>query len=200
LYLDIPRIQTVREMVSFERAGRKNTIDTLEAAFDSALKSKITRMVVASTYGDTALKAVGLMEERKIDWCRLIVVTHNYGFKGEPGVEMTEQTRKILLEKGAVVYTGTMPFRNIGTAIRETMGYSQQDLIANTLRLLGQGVKVCVEIALMAFDAGLVDNGEIITVAGTGRGADTACIIRPAPSNRLFNLKIRQIVAKPFDW
>ncbi len=187
-------------MVLFERAGRKNTLKTLDAAFECAKKYNIARIVVASTYGDTALKAVGLMEERKIDWCRLIVVTHNFGFRGEPGLEMTHETRKILLEKGAMVHTGTMPFRTIGTAIRETMGYSQQDLIANTLRLLGQGVKVCVEIALMAFDAGLIDQQDIVAVAGTGRGADTACIISPAPSNRLFNLKIRQIVAKPLDW
>ena len=187
-------------MILFERAGRKNTLKTLESAFDCAKKFNIPRIVVASTYGDTALKAVELKEERKIDWCRLVVVTHNFGFKGEPGLEMTHETRKILLEKGAVVHTGTMPFRTIGTAIRETMGYSQQDLIANTLRLLGQGVKVCVEIALMAFDAGLIDQQDIVTVAGTGRGADTACVISPAPSNRLFNLKIRQIVAKPFDW
>ncbi len=67
---------------------------------------------------------------------------------------------------GGRVFTGTMPFRTIGTAIREKTGYSQQDLVANVLRLFCQGVKVCVEIVLMASDAGLIspDNS-----AGGGR-------------------------------
>ncbi len=187
-------------MVFFERAGRGNTADTLEAAFEFAMGHAIGSVVLASTYGDTALKAVKLRQERGMDILELVVITHNFGFGGEPALEMIVETRRELEHNNVTVYTGTMPFRNIGTAIRENMGYSQQDLVANTLRLLGQGVKVCVEIALMAFDAGLVGREDIMTVAGTRRGADTACVILPAPSNRLFDLKIRQIVAKPLDW
>ncbi len=187
-------------MVSFERAGRKNTRATLEVAFDYAVSNGIKSIVIASTYGDTALKAVELKETKSIHNLNIVVVTHNFGFKGEASLEMTEQVRQELTDKGVRVHTGTMPFRTIGTSIRETLGYSQQDLIANTLRLMGQGVKVCVEIVLMAFDAGMIDDRDVISVAGTGRGADTACVIGPAPSNKLFELKIRQILAKPFDW
>ena len=184
-------------MYIFDRAGRKNTEKTLELAYQCAKDKAIKEIVLASTHGDTALKAVEMMDTREL---RLIVITHNYGFK-EPGkIEMSDEVRKRLNEKGAVVYTGTMPFRNIGTAIRQGMKYSQQDLIANTLRLLCQGVKVCVELALMASDAGLIGTDDIITIAGTGRGADTACIIKPASSNNLFALKLRQIIVKPYDW
>ncbi len=184
-------------MQVFERAGRKNTLATLNSALNYAKEKNITEIVLASTYGDTALKAVDLIDTSQF---KLIIITHNFGFK-EPGkLEMTKEIRQELMQKGATVYTGTMPFRNIGTAIRQGLKYSQQDLIANTLRLMGQGLKVCVELALMASDAGLVGLEDIITIAGTGRGADTACVIKPASSNNLFDLKVRQIIVKPYDW
>ena len=61
-------------------------------------------------------------------------------------------------------------------------------------------MKVCVEIAVMAADAGLVDmNNEIITIGGTGRGADTVAVIRPAHSPHFFDLDIKEILAMPRD-
>ena len=178
-------------------AGRINTKSCLEAAAAGLKQTGISTLIVASTFGDTALKAAEILSDMD---ARLVVITHNYGFKKPAHLEMTPETRKRLENMGAVVHTGTMPFRNIGTAIRQTLGCSQQELIADTLRLMGQGIKVCVEIAMMASDAGLVGTEDVIAVAGTGRGADTAAIIRPASSNRLFDLKIRVILAKPFDW
>lgn len=184
-------------MTVFHRAGRANTSTALEIAVNSLEKRGISELVLASTYGTTALKAIELVDTSRI---KLIVITHNFGFKEPASLEMDEGTRSSLIQQGAIVYTGTMPFRNIGTAIRNTLGYSQQDLVANTLRLFGQGVKVCVELAMMASDAGLVGTRDIVAVAGTGRGADTCAVIRPAPSNALFDIKVREILAKPFDW
>jgi len=108
---------------------------------------------------------------------RIIVMTHNFGFREPNIVEMPQETRQEIEAEalGAKVYTRTMAFRNLGTAIREKIGYSQQDLAANTLRIFGQGTKVCVEIVLMAQDAGLIDSRDCIAVAATAKGADTAC-------------------------
>ena len=72
--------------------------------------------------------------------------------------------------------------------------------MASTLYLFGQGTKVCVEIAAMALDAGLVPFGEdVLAVGGTGRGADTACIIRPAYTADILATRVREIVCKPWD-
>lgn len=181
----------------FDKPGRDNTDAALAVLLEGIGRHAVTQVVVASTHGDTGLKAAELLKGLEIN---LVVVTHNVGFK-EPGkVEMTPETRRELESLGVQVLTGTMPFRTIGTAIREKLGYSQQDLIANTLRLFGQGVKVCVEIALMASDAGLITPDDVLTVAGTGRGADTVALISPRPSNQLFDLKIREILAKPASW
>ncbi|NLZ38638.1 MAG: hypothetical protein GX893_03415, partial [Firmicutes bacterium] len=62
----------------------------------------------------------------------------------------------------------------------------------------GQGVKVSVEIAVMALDAGLIPYGEdIIAIGGSGRGADTAIVVQPAHAKDFFAGKIREIICKP---
>jgi len=50
----------------------------------------------------------------------------------------------------------------------------------------------------MAADSGAVPVDEdIISIAGTGKGADSAIVIRAANQNRFFDLKVREIVAMP---
>lgn len=183
--------------VYFEKAGKQNTEKALEIALKACEEKGLKHVVVASTFGDTGLKAARLFKDKDIN---LVVVTHNVGFREPGNLEMTPETREEIEALGAKVYTGTMVFRNIGTAIREWQHYSQQDLIANTLRLFSQGIKVCVEIVLMACDAGLVPPEDVLAVAGTARGADTVALIKAMPSNKLFSLKVREILAKPRDW
>ncbi len=185
-------------MYAFEKPGYKNTDRILGLLKGACQEYGIKEVVLASTHGTTGLAAARMLQDAPD--IRLIVVTHNFGLKDAGTLEMSPETRSEIESLGATVYTGTMPFRNIGTAIRQMVGYSQQDLVANTLRMLGQGLKVCVEIALMASDAGLIGTNDILTVAGTARGADTLALIKPAPSNRLFDLKIRNILAKPVNW
>ncbi len=182
----------------FQKPGSENTSKAIEIAKEEALRRGIKKVVVASTYGDTGIAACKAFKGTGVE---VIVVTHNYGFK-EPGkLEMSDETRRKIEDLGGKVLTGTMVLRNIGTAIREKMGYSQQDLIADTLRMFGQGVKVCVEMAAMACDWGWVSPEEdIIAIAGTMRGADTVLVIKPFPSNRFFEIKVREVLAKPRDF
>jgi hypothetical protein len=182
---------------NFDKPGHANTAEALRVLEEGLGRHAVNQVVIASTYGNTGLEAARLLQGKNLN---LVVVTHNFGFR-EPGLmEMSPETRRELTALGAQVLSGTMPFRNIGTAIREKQGYSQQDLVANTLRLFGQGIKVCVEIAMMAADAGLIGPADVLTVAGTGRGADTVALIAPQSSNKLFDLKIREILAKPANW
>jgi len=51
---------------------------------------------------------------------------------------------------------------------------------------------------MMAADGGLVPTDEdAISIAGTGRGADTAVVLKPVNSHNFFDLKIREILCKP---
>ena len=66
---------------------------------------------------------------------------------------------------------------------------------------MGVGVKVGVECAIMAADSGLVGIDEdVISIAGTYAGADTAIIVRPVFSQNLFDIKIKEILCKPNEW
>ncbi len=183
--------------VYFDKPGKDNTEKALDAMVDAIKQYGIKQVVVASTYGSTGLEAAEKLKDMDVN---LVVVTHNVGFKQPGTIEMSPDMKAKLESLGAIVYTGTMPFRSIGTSIREKQGYSQQDLIANTLRILGQGLKVCVEIAMMASDAGLITPDDVICVAGTARGADTVVQIAPKPSNMLFDLKVKRVLAKPVNW
>jgi hypothetical protein len=183
--------------VHFDQAGEENTQDALKIAAEEAERRGIRHMVVASTRGDTGLEAAKLLEGKGIE---LVVVSHNTGFSEEGKQEFDEAKRDQIERLGGRVYTGTMVLRNLGTAIRSQQSYSQQDLVANTLRMLGQGMKVCVEIVAMAADAGLIPCEDVIAVAGTGRGADTVAVIRANSSNNFFQIKVREILAKPRDF
>ncbi|MBU0480611.1 MAG: hypothetical protein KKG47_05895 [Proteobacteria bacterium] len=184
-------------MKTFPKPGFKNTAQTLDILEDGIKKHQIGQVVVASTYGDTGLEAARRLQNLGVT---LVVVTHNSGFREPGALEMVPAVRHEIESLGGRVCTGTMPFRNIGTAIREKQGYSQQDLVANTLRIFGQGIKVCVEIAMMAADSGMISQADVLCVAGTGRGADTVALISPQSSNKLFDLKVRDILAKPVEW
>ncbi len=181
----------------FQKAGKHNTEQTLTIAKNEALQKNIKQVLVASTTGDTGVSAARIFTATGI---QLIVITHNTGFK-EPGVqELTQEAKDEIMRLGGLVYTGTLVLRGLGASIRERMHYSYEQLVADTLRMFGQGIKVCVEMAAMASDAGLIPPVDIIAVAGSQRGADTAAIIKADASNRFFNIKVREILVKPYDF
>jgi len=57
---------------------------------------------------------------------------------------------------------------------------------------------VACSITMMAADAGLVRTDEdVISIAGTRYGADTAIVVQPSNSHRFYNLKVKEIICKP---
>ena len=182
----------------FERSGAQNTDKAIEMAVKAAKEHGISHLVVASTKGDTARKA---LEAVKGTGLKLVVVTHSTGF-GNPGVqEFDPELRKEIETAGHHVLTGVHMLRGLGKAIKNRIGWSEEELVAHVLRIFGQGMKVCVEIVAMATDAGLAPcPGNVVAVAGTGRGADTVVIIGSAPTHNFFDIKVRKIVAKPFEF
>ena len=178
----------------FEKPGPENTERTLEMAIDACQERGIKHLVVASTMGTTAKKALEMIKAGDL---KLVVVTHNYGFSEEGKCEFDPELRKEIERAGHKVLSGTLVTRNLGKAIALKMGWSESEIIEGTLRIFGQGVKVCAEMACMAADHGLVPPDDCVFVAGTGRGADTAVVIRAAASNNFFNLKVREIICKP---
>ncbi|NMA54920.1 MAG: hypothetical protein GX952_03175 [Firmicutes bacterium] len=182
-------------MKLWEQSGKENTEATVKAALTRAYKLGLEYAVVASNTGTTAARFLesGL---------KTVCVTHQVGFRAPGDDEMPAAVRQELLDKGVKLLTTTHLFRGVSRGIVHAYGgYDPGIVISDTLRLFGQGTKVAVEIAVMALDAGLIPYGhDIVSVAGTGRGADTALILRPAHSGQFLETKIREIICKPKDW
>jgi hypothetical protein len=186
-----------KRVVYFDKPGNLNTNALLKTVKEYAENEGIMDIVVASTTGKTGSEAVNALKSHNV-----IVVSHAYGFK-EPGKsEMEEQYKKKIIRGKGKIFAGTHALSAAERAIRKDFGTIQPlELIAHILRRMGEGTKVCVEITLMAADAGLIPaDRDIIAIGGTGRGADTALRIHPANSAKFFDLKIREVIAKPRDF
>jgi hypothetical protein len=183
-----------RKTLYFEAKGKQNTNTLLERVREYADKTGVRDIVVASTTGET-----GVAASKLFDNLNLAVVTHHSGFSTSGTHELEEENRRQILANGAKILTATHALSGVERAIRKEFGTIEPlEIIANTLRLFGEGTKVCVEIALMATDAGLMPvDRDIIAIAGSGRGADTALLVRSANASRFFELEVREVIAKP---
>ncbi len=182
----------------FDRPGPENTEETLRRGILRALELGIDHAVVASCSGETALKLH--RTARELGYAgKLVAVTSHVGFS-EPGVDdMGEAMRRRLRDLGFSIVTGTHALSGPARSFRvKFQGFSAMDIVSETLRLFGQGVKVCVECAVMAADAGAVPVGrDVLFFGGTEGGVDAACVIAPAHQNNFLDLRVREIVAKP---
>ena len=130
---------------------------------------------------------------------KLVAISHQAGFKGPNLQGFTEENRKKVEGSGGRVLTATHVLGGISGAMRRKFNmHFFPEVVAHTLRFFGQGVKVACEISVMAADAGLARTDEdVISIAGTDRGADVALILKPVNSLDFFDLKIKEILCKP---
>ncbi len=182
------------KILYFDKPGRDNTEEVLRIAKQRAQELGIKTVIVATTTGYTGVRATEVFEGM-----RVVVVTHYTGLKGPNVQELTEENRQKIESKGGIILTTMHVFAGISRALRvkfETAAVGE--IVAYVLRTFGQGMKVVCEIALMAADAGLVRTDEdVISIAGTGRGADTAVVLRPVNSINFFEIKFKEILCKP---
>lgn len=177
----------------FDKPGKINTEQTLKLACMRGKALGIKEVAVASSKGDTAKKALEIFKGFKV-----VVVTYHCGFEAPFEVVMPDSERKYLEDNGAVVVSATHALSGVERSVAKKFGGLYPALlIAETLRLFGQGVKVAVEISIMASDAGALSGQDIISVGGTNKGADSALVLKPANQSDLFNMRIREIICKP---
>lgn len=179
----------------FEKTGPENTQQCLEIVKSAVNDSGYKHIVVASTTGSTGELFAEALKDKNVN---VVVVTHSHGFREPNDIEIPSSSREIILASGAKVYTGTMITHGLETALSKKFGGVYPTLlVAQSLRRFGEGSKVCCEMVMMAADAGLIpEKEEIVTVAGTGRGADTVLILKSAVSKRFLDLKVLEILAK----
>lgn len=184
-------------MITYEKPGPANTEETLKLAI-SAAKERGYEIVVATTRGGTAVRTLELAREMGYEG-NIVAVTHVFGFM-KPGVNtLPDEARRFLNDSGVRTVTAAHALSGAERGVSKVFhGVYPAELIAATLRMLGQGVKVCVEIALMALDNGAIAYGKpVVCIAGTGSGADTCCIVTPSYTASLLDTKVNEILCKP---
>jgi hypothetical protein len=200
-----------RNVVYFEKPGKEHTEATLRIAVEAAKERGIDTVLVSSTTGYTAEKAAEIFKGSGL---KLVIVTHQTGYR-DPGVQLfPDELRKKLVKQGVEVVTCTDVLTgtvDVGMSRQRPPKTESLDarlpyilpptnvVIANTLRLFSQGVKVCAEIAMMAVDSNAVPSGKMVAcVAGSHDGVDTAMVLTAAESGRIRDMKLHEILCKPF--
>ena len=199
-----------RTTVYFEKSGKESTEETLRIVLEAAKERGIDTVLVSPTTGYSALVVLRVFEGSGL---KVIIVTHQTGYRALGVQLLPPEDRERLEEAGMVVYTGTDVLTGgveIGMSRQRPTKSIPQDggipsivppvttVVAHTLRLFSQGVKVCAEIVMMVVDAGLVPLDEkVVSVAGSHAGSDTAMVTTPSTSNRIRDLKLHEIIVKP---
>jgi hypothetical protein len=176
------------KIIYFEKQGKENTTNVIRLIKERAQARAIKKVVLASTRGDTAKIAA---ESFKDTGLHLVIIPWQYGFQ-----ETQPFPKELVVELqgiGHQVHFGTMLFHT-----EDLYGIKTPQIMANLLRIFGQGIKVCVEIIMMACDGGCLEIGEkVIAVAGSGAGADTAIVATASSSTKMKGLRVHEIICKP---
>lgn len=182
-------------IVYFDKPGDRNTDEVLRLARRRADELGLRTVVVASVRGGTAVKAMDIFQGLKV-----VVVTAHTGWFHQPNTQhFSEENREIVTAKGGLVLTAPHVFGGISYALRDQFGVSTLGVdMGYALRVFGSGMKVVIEIVMAAADAGLVrTDEEVISIAGSDRGADTAAVMKPVHVQDFFNLRLQEIICKP---
>ncbi len=196
-----------RSCIYFAHPGRKNSGQVVEAVLRRLEEGDLKAVVVASTTGYTA----GLFAD---------------ALAGRPGVTLISvgeaplagewdsknkypflapETRQELERRGVIV-ADRVPYL-LHSSVLDTSPWkapSAEEIVRETLYAFGQGLKVAVEVVLIAVASGfLAPYQDVIAVGGTGRGADTAIVVRATFPNHVLSqdharrLRIHEVLCKP---
>ncbi len=96
----------------FERHGKENTEKTLKLAFERGRALGLDEVVLASTSGETAYRALEIF-----DGFRIVMVTYHCGFKEPFKSVLPEDVRKDLEEKGVNIIMATHALSGVERAV-----------------------------------------------------------------------------------
>ncbi len=185
-----------REVYYFEDSGAQNTDQAIEAAKNVALSLGLKYLVVASATGSTGVKAAEALKDTDV---QVVVVTEYAGM-----AELSQANQRKLEEMGIRTVTSAHSFLSPAESLSQLhSGHcSENTIIKDVLRRFSQGFKVAAEIVMMATDAGAIPAGvDVVSIAGTGSGADTTVIVKSCHSNDFFHrekgMEFREIIAMP---
>lgn len=212
-------------MKVFERPGPTNTEDIINIIEKSY--SNVDYIVVASITGSSAIKIAKRVKNKKI-----ICVTCPQGMYWEVEgmnedlfaeipelknkrdewvkkdlkrvpMNITEKNKLKLDELKVEIVRGTIPLFGPSFSMRlHLQKITSLDVMAKTLEMISPGTLVAMESVLMATDAGVIPEDELVLAcAGTEMGLDTLWILKSCASANLFHpskgFRFVEVLAKP---
>ena len=190
----------VEPIVYLEDTGKavQNTRRVVETVGEYLKAHRVRNVVVATNTGYVGAQFAPLAEAHpKVNFV---------GVKMAPAVDKMYDVKwsarygKRMEKAGVKLVCGTHALTGgVDRALQAKFkGFPPGAVVAETLYLFSQGMKVCVEIIAMGCDAGLVPEGvQVVSCAGTGHGADTAIVATSAASANLFDMTIHRVLAMP---
>jgi hypothetical protein len=166
----------------FDEPGSKNTESVIQAVSQKIEERGIRTIIIASSTGKTAIQFAKALKNK----AKLVAVSWK---------KIRPENIQELKTLGVIIcsHENYLPLHENG-----------KDLIRNTFYTFGQGIKVCVEVVLIAVDKGVVSAGQdVIGVGGTGGGSDSAAVIKATSTVDMLGpdiqkrLEIREILAMP---
>jgi len=197
----------VKKITYFKNPGPHNTDKVITATKERVEEGDIRHVVVASISGETALKMAQELKDQDVS---VICVSGYPGWGTIHEVEYPFVRGKIreALERLKVAIVDKMP-----SSLSDTLDYGLARYgytpagwtIAETLVSVGgYGLKTAFEAILMATDYGAVPPyKDVISMAGSDKGADTAIVARSTYSTHMFSgdstqrFRILEIIAMP---
>ena len=118
-------------------------------------------------------------------------------------MNITERNRVKLQELNVEIVRGTIPLFGPSFSMRlHLQKITSLDIMAKTLEMISPGTLVSMESVLMATDAGVIPEDELVLAcAGTEIGLDTAWVLKSCASSNLFHpskgFRFVELLAKP---
>lgn len=162
--------------IVFSKSGKHNTENVFQVINDYSSKKQISKVVVSSTTGYTAFKAEEIIEF----YTTLVICKQDISDEYCMRQNIYEQlsSRHIVLD---------IP--------RQYLQKKSGSEVTNFLRKISQGIKVCFELTEYLIEHDIVTDGEqIVVVAGTLKGADTAVVVRIGKKQQYI---LKQILCLP---
>lgn len=184
-------------MLLFEHPGKDNTAQALEVSLDKA-QELACPIIIATTTGFTLQSLINLAHSKGLEQS-IIAVSNVAGFKEKGGLSMPEDVRLAFVAKGITIIRAAHALSAGERALStDTGGIYPLEVAAKALRMFGHGVKVGIEIAIMAMDTGLLPYGKpVVAIGGSSHGADAALVLTPSYTASMFDTKIHEILCKP---
>jgi hypothetical protein len=193
--------------------GRHQLDECMEATFAYCRDHEIGAVVIYTSNGEGPCRAVERFQQSP-DFAsiRIVAVTPpaNRPYVANPQRPVTErevvyagvfgEKRKLLIDANVPIVSARLPFRSAlapDDQTRPALSLDPMQTVDRALGILGGGFSFCIQVALMACDAGVVRPGERIAVMS----ADTAMVVIACQSESFLSpadgLLVEHIICRP---